>query len=176
MKNRHPDCEIIKDLIALKELLTQESHFLSDGVEATKKVFDNHQRCKNTSEQTMFAFAWDMEGYMHLLKTNRGLSETVQEIEKRVTGRQERGNLPKDLSMLRQELETYVKGVYSKKREAASHLLVFMISDELRDFKPYAIPVRVITYKSISDGKLRDLKNELKTEMKKLGMKVIGKM
>lgn len=30
----------------------------------------------------------------------------------------------------------------SKKRTAASHVLVFMIADELRNKKPYAIPVR----------------------------------
>ena len=46
--------------------------------------------------------------------------------------------------MIRDELTSYVKNITTKKREAASHLLIFMISDELRNMKPYAIPVRVL--------------------------------
>lgn len=61
-----------------------------------------------------------------------------------------------------------------KKREAASHLLVFMISDELRNKKPYAIPVRILTYKSITDAQMRELRDELKMSMDKIGMTVVG--
>ena len=41
-----------------------------------------------------------------------------------------------------------------------------MISDELRNFKPYAVPVRVIKYKSITDAMLLELKKELQKTMK----------
>lgn len=67
-----------------------------------------------------------------------------------------------------------MKGVYIKRREAASHLLLFMISDEFRNCKPYAIPVRVIKYDSIKDSKIRDLKEELKNKMKAIGMTTVG--
>ena len=67
-----------------------------------------------------------------------------------------------------------VKGLTFKKREAASYLLIFMISDEQRNSKPYAIPVRVIKYKSITDSRLRVLTDELKTDMKRVGMKTVG--
>jgi hypothetical protein len=49
-----------------------------------------------------------------------------------------------------------------------------MISDELRNFKPYAIPVRIVTYKSITDNRVQELKDELKDTMTKIGMKVVG--
>ena len=41
--------------------------------------------------------------------------------------------------------------LHSKRREAASHLLVFMVSDEQHSSKPYAIPIRALPFKSITD-------------------------
>ena len=49
-----------------------------------------------------------------------------------------------------------------------------MVSDELRNFKPYAIPVRVLKYTSLTDKNARDLKNELKTAMEDIGMVTVG--
>ena len=62
----------------------------------------------------------------------------------------------------------------SKTRVAASHILIFMVSDELRNFKPYAIPVRVLKYSSLTDKNARDLKEELKTAMEDIGMVTVG--
>ena len=76
--------------------------------------------------------------------------------------------------MMKKKLEPYIKGVTTKKREAVSHLLLFMISDELRNFKPYAVPVRVIKYKSITDAMLREFKEELRKAMKECGMTTVG--
>ena len=85
-----------------------------------------------------------------------------------------RGNIQADVSALKKELEPCIKGVTTKKREAASHLLLFMISDELRNFKPYAVPVRVIKCKSITDAMLREFKEELRKVMKECGMTTVG--
>lgn len=49
-----------------------------------------------------------------------------------------------------------------------------MVSDELRNFKPYAIPVRVLKYSSLTDKNARDLKEELKTAMEDIGMVTVG--
>ncbi len=68
----------------------------------------------------------------------------------------------------------YYKDIFSKKRTAASYLLVFMISDELRNRKPYAIPVRFLSLKSITDEKLRDLELEIEDSMKFNGMVPVG--
>lgn len=79
------------------------------------------------------------------------------------------------MTNLKKEMETYIKGLNTKRREAASHLLFFMISDELRNFKPYAVPVSVVKYKNITDAKLRELKEELRTAMKDCGMTTVVK-
>ena len=64
--------------------------------------------------------------------------------------------------------------MFSKKREAATHLMIFMVADERRDMKPYAIPVRALPFKSITDAKVGQLRDELKLEMENLGMVVVG--
>lgn len=84
------------------------------------------------------------------------------------------GNVPLLLSKLRTDLASYTKDVFSKRRDAATHLMIFMIADERRDLKPYAIPVRALPYKSIKDDQLRLLRDELKAAMENLGMVVVG--
>ena len=67
------------------------------------------------------------------------------------------GGVISDLPKLKSRLLQHNKNLFSKKTVAASYLLVFMISVELRNRKPYAVPVQFIPYKSLSDSKLRDL-------------------
>ena len=64
--------------------------------------------------------------------------------------------------------------MFSKKREVAKHLMIFMVADERRDMKPSAIPVRALPFKSITDANVRQLHAELKLEMENLGMVVVG--
>lgn len=66
------------------------------------------------------------------------------------------------------------KEYLGKQREAASHVFSFMISEEQRNIKPYAIPVRFLTYSSITDKTVRDLKRQLVDEMRKLDMLSVG--
>lgn len=68
----------------------------------------------------------------------------------------------------------FLKQLYSKKRVAATHLMVFMIADEARNFKPYALPVGVLPYASMTDDRLRKLEEELRSAMVNLGMVVVG--
>jgi hypothetical protein len=84
------------------------------------------------------------------------------------------GNIAKFFTEMRKGLLPYCKGVFGKQREAASHVFSFMISEEQRNIKPYAIPVRFLTYSSITDKTVRDLKRQLVDEMRKLDMLSVG--
>ena len=42
------------------------------------------------------------------------------------------------------------------------NLLIFMASREKREMKPYAVPLRVLPFHSISDQKVRVMRDELK--------------
>ena len=76
---------------------------------------------------------------------------------------------------MKSNLLSYLKDLFSKKRVAASNLLVFMIADELRNRKPYTIPVRFLPYESLTDSKLRELELQVEDAMRSSGMTVVGK-
>ena len=54
------------------------------------------------------------------------------------------------------------------------HIFVLMISSELRDIKPYALPVQYVPCRSITKQQLRQLVSKLVKEMTSRGMKVAG--
>lgn len=61
-----------------------------------------------------------------------------------------------------------------KLREAASHLLLFLIADEKRNSKPYSILVRALPFSVIADACIRRLCNELRDSMISIGMVPVG--
>lgn len=155
--------------------MRDEKEFLTAGLAKAKDCYQSKRKLLNVSEDSLFALAWDVEGYSKLIEKNMSITDSISDILARINGPVHgRGNIQADVSALKKELEPYVKGVTTKKREAASHLLLFMISDELSNFKPYAAPVRVIKYKSITDAMLREFKEELRKALKECGMTTVG--
>ena len=151
------------DLQKQQQTLQTEGEFLKQGLEETRTTYNQKRTQVNISEESLFAIAWDLEGYSKLIEINTAMTNTISNLLVRMAGGAQAPaagdqSIPATLSKLRKDLGEYEKGLYVKKREAASHLLLFMISDEQRSHKPYAIPVRVLKYKSISDAKLRELK------------------
>ena len=57
-----------------------------------------------------------------------------------------------------------------KKRTAASHVLLVMLSEERRSLKPYAAPVMYIPYSSMKDQYVRDITKKVKVAMVERGM------
>lgn len=66
-------------------------------------------------------------------------------------------------------------GIYLHKRQPATHILAVLISHELRNVKPYALPVQVIAYSSLNESDIRSVVNGVVEAMSGLGMKVSGK-
>ena len=60
------------------------------------------------------------------------------------------------------------------RRKPATHVFVFMISSELRDKKPYALPVKCIPYAGLTETDLQKLVNKLVNTMVTHGLKVAG--
>lgn len=175
VKQRRAYAVIKTDLEEQLRNIRDEKEFLTAGLAKAKDCYESKRKLLNVSEDSLFALAWDVEGYSKLIEKNMSITDSISDILARINGPVHgRGNIQADVSSLKKELEPYVKGVTTKKREAASHLLLFMISDELRNFKPYAVPVRVIKYKSITDAMLREFKEELRKAMKECGMTTVG--
>jgi len=94
-----------------------------------------------SAEHTLMELAWAVVGFEELLKKVRGFQIELRGYEQR-----ESDGASANLISLKSGLLVYLKDFYTKKRTAASHMLVFMIADELRNRNPYAIPVRFIPY------------------------------
>ena len=70
---------------------------------------------------------------------------------------------------------TYLTNLFVKKRQpGATHVLLFLVSDERRNKKPYALPVQYIPYKSIKDQHVRDMTDAIKSKMMELDLKLVG--
>ena len=156
--------------------LQNDAEFLEDGLRKSTDTYEKKRRQNNDPESNLFALAWEVNAYETLKASNKEISERCQDIINRcLDPSSQRRNIPSSLTGLRKDVQRYIKDVFSKRREAATHLMVFMIADERRDFKPYAIPVQALPFKSIKDAKLRELRNELKARMENLGMVVVGR-
>ena len=83
-------------------------------------------------------------------------------------------NIPRHLATIRKRVTIFIQAASRHRRTAATHVLVFMISPEERNQKPYALPVQCMAYNGLSDSKVRELANKVITEMIKRKMKVAG--
>lgn len=163
-----------EDLLLVISALDVDLNFLKSEEKAAKDKYAAKQRQANASEDSMFALAWECECFQTLINVNKELKSSLSSLHSRMSMSQTSGSPASDLTSLRERLLRYAQDLFSKKREAASHLMVFMIADEKRDMKPYAVPVRFIPYHSVTDKKLRELCQELRSVMVNLGMVVVG--
>ena len=72
------------------------------------------------------------------------------------------------------EIDCIYQGVTHHQRTRATHVLVFITSNEERDKKPYALPIQCIPCKDLSDLKVHQLANKIIYEMDARNMKVAG--
>lgn len=175
LKNR--EAVLGQDFDVLLEGLTADETLLKQGKEKVRKEYEEKRAKQISSEAVMMALAWDLTGFEELLAQCVTFQDTVRHLKAKLSlPRPGQGNIRANVSTLRNDLLTYTKNLFGKKRTAATHLFVFMIADESRNMKPYAVPVRVLPFKSIKDNKVRELEEELRNVMTSIGMPVVGKM
>ena len=165
------------DLDILLGIFEGDKKFLKEGTEKVRKDYEEKRAKQKSSETMMMTLAWDLHGFEELLSQCVKFTEVLRQLKGTFSlPRTRHGNIKAEVSTLRNQLLTYVKNLYGKKRTAATHLFVFMIADESRNLKPYAVPVRVLPFKSVTDKKVRELEEELRNAMTSIGMPVVGKI
>ena len=82
---------------------------------------------------------------------------------------------PVPVQDLQPSLKEYMRQLFKKKREAATHIMVVLASDEFRRSKPYSIPLQYLTYTSIRDQQIRDITGAVKERLLAAGVLVVGK-
>lgn len=117
--------------------------------------------------------AWDVVGYEQLLKQANEMKNCLN-----VMINDLKIGLCNAVLHLMRKLEKnilqYYKDLYCKKRRPASYLLIFMIANELRNAKPYAVPIQFLSCKSITDEHIRNLEVDIEESMKSNGMVPVG--
>ena len=128
-------------------------------------------------EKEMINLTWKIKELSDLNQNGRKIFSQVNLIISKLPTEEcdRNDNIPRNLHEIRQKVCTFIKGVVRYQRTAATHVLVFMISNEERDKKPYALPIQCLPYKGLSDAKVRELANKIIQEMVRRGMKVAGK-
>ena len=136
-------------------------------------MYEEKLRATNAPEKVMFSLLSDID----LLKLNeraRVLLTDISEAKDLLEQPQEErieGNLSRKLSKIKIVLERSYKGGFHFKRIPATHVFLLMVSSELRNHKPCAVPV---PYSGLKESDIRRLVTMLVQEMIHLGMKVAG--
>ena len=116
----------------------------------------------------MFALAWDVDELTQLGEKGRTLHAEIlaaQDIASKPDVEHHLHNLPRRLSSIREKRLELIRNIMRFRRKPATHVFVFMISSELRDKKPYALPVQCIPYAGLTENDLRRLVNKLVNTM-----------
>ena len=127
-------------------------------------------------QKDMITLSWKVKELNDLAENGRQVYTEIKALASRMQVREgsREENIPRILQTIRQKANSFVKGVVRHQRTAATHVLVFMISNEERNKKPYALPIQCLPYKGLSDSKVRELANHIITEMVQRKMKVAG--
>ena len=147
------------------------------ALEEVNNTYSSKLASGRTPQKVLFALGWSIDELSRHIEIGRQLvvqGETIKgHLESTESDILEK-NVPRLLTDFRGRATEFVKGVTRLRRVAATHLLVFMISHESRNQKPYALPVQYLPYKGLSEAAIRDLANKIIAEMVKRGMKVAG--
>ena len=157
--------------------LADDIPFLDEGfklaVEDYRKKFDN----RSTPEEKLKSANWNIVEFQTLLQQAQQLKGAYEDQLTNLNPaiRHDLGAIRTSLRGLVAEAKTYLRNLFKKKRVAATHVLVLMLSDERRSHKPYALPIRYVPYRSLRDQYIRDLNKDVKRVMQERGLNLVGK-
>lgn len=126
----------------------------------------------------MFTLSWEIEELKNLIEEVRKIHPTISTIIEHLKISDfnlRENNIPRQLGNIRDMLVKIVKSVSRFKRTAATHMFVVMISSELRNRKPYALPIQCLPCGGLKESDIRRIVIEVVKAMVDRDMKVCGK-
>ena len=142
----------------------------------TVAVYTKKYNNPSTADVALKNANWDVE-YQTLLQQSQTLKQgykaELSHLNPAVMTPQDLRAVKASVRSLASDAKTYLRNVF-KRRMAATHVLVLMLSDERRTKKPYALPVRFIPYRNLHDQCVRDFTREIKQHMTKRGLALVG--
>ncbi len=139
--------------------------------------YDAKLTCGSTPDQTMFGLAWDVQELEAINSEGRSIRIEISAVMGLCMCNADiHSNVPRKLEDLRKRWCSFLKRVMRFKRIPATHVFVFMLSNDLRDKKPYAQPVQCLPYAGLKERDIRSMVTKLVTEMISHGMQIAGKL
>ena len=147
---------------------TAQSHLLH-----ADEIYQTKFNSPNTLQSMLMHICWETVEYNTLLQQAQAIHSRLDSLLPFLNPASPRVvDVTASLNNMANDWKEYLQNVFVKKRRpAATHVLMLMVSEERRNKKPYALPVQYVPYYSIHDQYIRDLSKDVKTEMTKLGMK-----
>ena len=158
--------------------LEDDIPFLDDGFQLA--VEDNRKKFENRSmpEENLKNTNWNIVEFQTLLQQAQFLKGTYEEqlacLNPAVYLPRHMLNMRTSLKGLVKEVKGYLRNLFKKKRIAATHVLILMLSDERRNKKPYALPIRYVPHRSLRDQYVRDLTRDVKLKMQEKELNLVG--
>ena len=139
-----------------------------------------HEKLQSNDKdsKSLFSLGWRVEELNLLVKRSQTYIADVSrlvDVVADMTVDLIRSNVARQLSNLRDSLSSFIHDLSCHQHVMATHIFVLMISSEMRNTKPYAVPVQCLPYWSMKHHQLMNIVCTLIREMKQRGMKVAGK-
>ena len=130
------------------------------------------------SDKDMFELSWETQELSDLVNELTSIQPTISVMIEKLKGSQfnwQNDNVPRRLGSIRDTLVRIISSLSHFKRTAATHMFVVMISSELRNRKPYALPVQCLPYAGLKESDIRRIVKGVVQAMVDRNMKVCGK-
>ena len=170
--------DLVIAFAALITALEDDNAFLNDGLQKAVESFRSKFNNSSTPVGTLKSLNWDIVEFQTLLEQASFFKEKISTAIADLNSSQSQAQVATNLRLWLKQSPVYLqflRNLFKKKRICATHILVFMVADEQRNCKPYAIPIQYVPYKGIRDQEVRDLTKKIKIEMTKAHLKVVGK-
>lgn len=158
--------------------LEEDVIFLDSGYKEAVAVYTKKYNNPSTADEALKNANWDVVEYQTLLQQSQTLKQAYEaelsHLNPAVVTPQDLRAVKAAVRGLASDAKTYLRNIFKKRRTAATHVLVLMLSDERRSKKPYALPVRFIPYRNLRDQYVRDFTREIKQHMTERGLALVG--
>lgn len=155
--------------------LETDKQFLTQGVMKAQKAYTEKYKTPNPSKKVLMELSWERVEYSELLQQCQCLLSYMKTLKVSVGQSSRVSHVQKSMCEKTSDWEKYMRNLFIKRRQpAATHVFILLLSDERRNRKPYCLPIQYVPYHSLKDHTVRELTNNIRKEMDKLGMLSFG--
>ena len=167
--------KVLADLELCEKHLETDKQFLTGGLINAQRKYSEKCKAANPSKKVLMELSWEGVEFNELLQQCQCLLSHVKTVKASVGQSSRVMHVQKSMEDKKSDWEKYLRDLFVKRRQpAATHVFIFLLSDECRDKKPYCLPIQYVPYHSLKDQTVRELTNNIRKEMGNLGMLPIG--